>query len=392
MKHICILGSTGSIGTQALQVIDPLRDYLNVIGLAARSNVDLMEQQIEHFRPDVVALVDEASADLLRTRTKSKPVEVLSGQDGVIRVATMPEADTVLSAIVGIAGLIPTLEAIKSGKHIALANKESLVTAGCIVMKAAAEAGVHILPVDGEHSAIFQCLAADERRDKIRRLILTASGGPFRNKSVDELRNVSPEQALKHPNWRMGRRITIDCATLMNKGFEVIEAQWFFDMDVSKIDVVIHPESIVHSMVEFVDGSILAQLSTADMRLQIQLALTYPERKESPVPYLNLVEVGRLTFQEADMERFPCLKYAYEAGETGGTMPTVVNAADEVAVDAFLKRKIGFLDIPDIIRQTMEAHKIQDPRLKTQDSECSLDDIIAADKWARDFAGSILDF
>jgi len=382
MKHICILGSTGSIGTQALQVVDSLRDHLDVIGLAARSNVDLIQQQIEQFEPDMVALVDEASADLLRTRTKGKPVEVFSGQDGVIQVATMPEADTVLSAIVGIAGLIPTLEAIKSGKHIALANKESLVTAGCIVMKAAAEAGVRVLPVDGEHSAIFQCLAAHGRRDNIRRLILTASGGPFRDTSIDELCNVSPGQALKHPNWKMGRRITIDCATLMNKGFEVIEAQWFFDVDVSKIDVVIHPESIVHSMVEFVDGSILAQLSTADMRLQIQLALTYPERRESPVPYLNLAEVGRLTFQEVDMERFPCLRYAYEAGKTGGTMLTVVNAADEVAVDVFLKQRIGFLDIPAIIRQTMEAHQpVFDP---------SLDDIMAADKWARDYAQCLI--
>jgi len=383
MKHICILGSTGSIGTQALQVIDALRDHLNVIGLAAGSNVDLMEQQIEQFEPDMVALADEASAELLKARTRGKRVEVLSGQDGVIQVATMPEADTVLSGIVGIAGLIPTLEAIKAGKHVALANKESLVTAGCIVMKTAAKAGVRILPVDGEHSAIFQCLAAHERRENIRRLILTASGGPFRSKSVDELCNVSPVQALNHPNWKMGRRITIDCATLMNKGFEVIEARWLFDIDISKIDVVIHPESIIHSMVEFVDGSILAQLSAADMRLQIQLALTYPERRGSPVPYLNLAEVGRLTFHEVDMETFPCLRYAYEAGEIGGTMPAVVNGADEVAVDAFLKRRIGFLDIPTIIRQTMEAHK-------TQDSECSLDDIMAVDKWARDYARCLI--
>ena len=378
MKHICILGSTGSIGTQALQVVDGLRDHLNVVGLAARSNVDLIEQQIEQFAPDMVALEDEASADLLRTRMKGKRVEVLSGQEGVIQVATIPEANMVLSGIVGIAGLIPTLEAIKAGKHIALANKESLVTAGSMVMKAAAEAGVCIFPVDGEHSAIFQCLAADGVRENIRRLILTASGGPFRNKSIDELHNVSPEQALKHPNWKMGRRITIDSATLMNKGLEVIEARWLFDVDVSKVDVVIHPESIIHSMVEFVDGSTLAQLSTADMRLQIQLALTYPERKRSPVPYLNLAKVGCLTFQEADVERFSCLKYAYEAGKTGGTMPTIVNGADEVAVDAFLQRKIGFLDIPDIIRQTMEAHQpMFDP---------ALDDIMTADKWARDFA------
>lgn len=378
MKRICILGSTGSIGTQALEVVSSLRDHLNVVGLAARSNVDLIEQQIDQFDPYVVALADEASADLLRKRIKDKRVEVLSGQNGVIQVATASEADMVLSAVVGIAGLIPTLEAIKAGKHVALANKESLVTAGSIVMKAASNAGVHIIPVDGEHSAIFQCLLADSRRENVRRLILTASGGPFRDKSINELHNVSPEQALKHPNWKMGRRITIDSATLMNKGFEVIEARWLFDVDVSKIDVVIHPESIVHSMVESIDGSILAQLSIPDMRLQIQLALTYPERRKSPVEYLNLAQVGQLSFHEVDIERFPCLRYAYEAAETGGTVPTVVNGADEIAVGAFLERKIGFLDIPEIIRRVMKAHQpIFNP---------SLDDVIAADGWARNLA------
>ncbi len=381
MKRISILGCTGSIGTQALQVVDFLREHLEVVGLAARSNVDLLEQQIEHFNPRMVALSDEASADLLRARVKSKGVRVLGGQDGVIQVATMPEADMIVSSIVGIAGLIPTLEAIKAGKDIALANKESLVTAGNIVMEAAAEAGVCILPVDGEHSAIFQCLSADGKQN-VNRLILTASGGPFRAKSIDELRDVSPEQALEHPNWRMGRRITVDCATLMNKGFEVIEARWLFDMDISKIDVIIHPESIIHSMVELIDGSILAQLSTADMRLQIQLALTYPERRRSSVPYLKLSQVGSLTFQEPDMEQFPCLRYAYEAGRMGGTMPAVVNAADEVAVEAFLGRRIGFLDIPGIIKQTMEAHR---PVLNPV-----LDDIISSDRWARDFAETVI--
>ena len=378
MKRICILGATGSIGTQALQVVDFLKDHFEVIGLAARSNVDLIEKQVERFDPRIVALADEGSADLLRTRIKGRRTKVLGGQDGVIQVATMPEADIVLSGIVGMVGLIPTLEAIKAGKTIALANKESLVVAGSIVMKAAAKAGVCILPVDGEHGAIFQCLLADGRQRNIHKLVLTASGGPFRGMASDELRDVSPEQALKHPNWKMGKRITIDCATLMNKGFEVIEAQWLFDVDVSKISVVIHPESIVHSMVEFVDGSTLAQLSRPDMRLQIQLALTHPERRRSPVPYLNLAQVGSLNFHEVDMERSPCLKYAYEAGETGGTMPAVVNGADEVAVDAFLKRRTRFLNIPTIIRQTMEAHQaVSDP---------SLDAIIAADRWARDFA------
>jgi 1-deoxy-D-xylulose-5-phosphate reductoisomerase len=262
-----------------------------------------------------------------------------------------------------------------------LANKESLVTAGPIVMKAAAEAGVRILPVDGEHSAIFQCLSADEKQN-VNKLILTASGGPFRGKSIDELSDVSPMQALNHPNWRMGRRITVDCATLMNKGFEVIEARWLFDMDISKIDVIIHPESIIHSMVELIDGSILAQLSTADMRLQIQLALTYPERRRSSVPYLKLSQVGSLTFQEPDIEQFPCLGYAYEAGRMGGTMPAVVNAADEVAVKAFLGRRIGFLDIPCIIKQTMEAHQ---PVLNP-----ALENIMSSDRWARDFAEKVM--
>lgn len=381
MKRISILGCTGSIGTQALQVVDFLRDHLEVVGLAARSNVDLLEQQIERFNPRMVALSDEASADLLRTRLKSKDVKVFGGRDGVVQVATMPEADMVLSSIVGIAGLIPTLEAIKAGKNVALANKESLVTAGSIVMKAAIEAGVCILPVDGEHSAIFQCLSADEKQN-VNKLILTASGGPFRGKSIDELSDVSPMQALNHPNWTMGRRITVDCATLMNKGFEVIEARWLFDMDISKIDVIIHPESIIHSMVELIDGSILAQLSTADMRLQIQLALTYPERRRSSVPYLKLSQVGSLTFQEPDMEQFPCLRYAYEAGRTGGTMPAAVNAADEVAVEAFLNRKIGFLDIPGIIKQTMEAHQ---PVLNP-----ALEDIMSSDRWARDFAEKVI--
>ena len=381
MKRISILGCTGSIGTQALQVVDFLRDHLEIVGLAARSNVDLLEQQIERFNPRMVALSDEASADLLRTRLKSKDVKVFGGRDGVVQVATMPEADMVLSSIVGIAGLIPTLEAIKAGRNVALANKESLVTAGSIVMKAAIEAGVCILPVDGEHSAIFQCLSADEKQN-VNKLILTASGGPFRGKSIDELSDVSPMQALNHPNWTMGRRITVDCATLMNKGFEVIEARWLFDMDISKIDVIIHPESIIHSMVELIDGSILAQLSTADMRLQIQLALTYPERRRSSVPYLKLSQVGSLTFQEPDMEQFPCLRYAYEAGRTGGTMPAAVNAADEVAVEAFLNRRIGFLDIPGIIKQTMEAHQ---PVLNP-----ALEDIMSSDRWARDFAEKVI--
>ena len=382
MKNIIILGSTGSIGTQALQVVDFLKDRLKVVGLVAKSNIDLIVEQIERFKPEKVALENKESAELLKARVKGKGVEVLSGQEGIIQVATMPQTDMVLSGIVGIAGLIPTLEAIKAGKNIALANKESLVTAGSIVMKAAQEAGVSVIPVDGEHGAIFQCLLADNRCENMRKIILTASGGPFRNKSMDELRDVSPEQALKHPNWSMGKRITIDSATLMNKGFEVIEARWLFNADFSKIDVIIHPESIVHSMVEFIDGSILAQLSKPDMRLQIQSALTYPERRESLIDRLDLAMVGQLSFQSPDMERFPCLKYAYEAGKIDGTLPAVLNGADEVAVEAFLNGKIGFMDIPKIIKRAMDEHKwISHP---------SLDDIINTDLWVRDFTKSLI--
>lgn len=388
MKNICILGSTGSIGIQALQVAEDLRDEINVVGLAAKSSLDLIERQIRKFKPEIVALEDESCAEELRKRTKGKNVKILGGYDGVVQVANFPKADMVLSAIVGIAGLIPTLEAIKAGKHVALSNKESLVAAGSIVMKTAKDAGVNIIPVDGEHSAVFQCLSACGKCDALQRLILTASGGPFRDKSLDELKQVSPEEALKHPNWNMGKKITIDSATLMNKGLEVIEAHWLFDVDISKIDVVIHLESIVHSMVEFVDGSILAQLGITDMRLPIQFAFTYPDRVSSSLPRLNLIEVGNLTFRDVDIDKFPCLKYAYDAGKIGGTMPTVVSSADEVAVEAFLKQRIGFIDIPYVIKNAMEAYK-DNPVFRT--SEPTLEDIMTTDKWARNFAGQFID-
>ncbi|MGQ9607931.1 MAG: 1-deoxy-D-xylulose-5-phosphate reductoisomerase [bacterium] len=386
MKNISILGSTGSIGIQALQVIRSLKDEFKIVGLAAKSNVDIIEKQIEEFKPKIVALEDELSAEILKTKLKGKGVEIVGGIEGIIQVATEPSADTVLSAIVGIAGLIPTLKAIRSGKNIALSNKESLVTAGHIIMKEAYDNGVTILPVDGEHSAIMQCLDGCKNRNNIRRLILTASGGPFRNKTYNELINVTPEQALNHPNWRMGKKITIDSATLMNKGFEVIEARWLFDIDISKIDIIIHTESIVHSMVEFNDGSIIAQLGATDMRLPIQLALTYPKRINSSLPRLDLTKVKQLNFQDVDMEKFPCLKYAYEAGKVGGTLPVVVNGADEIAVEAFLNHRIGFLEISEIIRETMDAHKknniIKDP---------SLNDILSKDLWSREFAKQLID-
>lgn len=386
MKNISILGSTGSIGIQALQVIRSLKTEFKIVGLAAKSNVDIIEKQVEEFKPKIVALEDELSTEILKTKLKGKGVEIVGGIEGIIKVATEPSADTVLSAVVGIAGLIPTLEAIRSGKNIALSNKESLVTAGHIIMKEASDNGVTILPVDGEHSAIMQCLDGCKNRNNIHRLILTASGGPFRNKTYNELINVTPEQALNHPNWRMGKKITIDSATLMNKGFEVIEARWLFDIDVSKIDVIIHTESIVHSMVEFNDGSIIAQLGATDMRLPIQLALTYPKRINSSLPRLDLTKVKQLNFQDVDMEKFPCLKYAYEAGKVGGTLPVVVNGADEIAVEAFLNHRIGFLEISEIIRETMDAHKknniIKDP---------SLNDILSKDLWSREFAKQLID-
>ncbi len=386
MKNISILGSTGSIGIQALQVIRSLKSEFKVVGLAAKSSVGIIEEQIEEFTPKIVALEDEVSAELLRSKLKSKEVKIVSGKEGTIQVATEPSADIVLSAIVGIAGLVPTLEAIKSGKNIALSNKESLVTAGHIIMKEAYNNAVTIFPVDGEHSAILQCLDGCKDRNNIRRLILTASGGPFRNKSYTELANVTPEQALAHPNWRMGKKITIDSATLMNKGFEVIEAHWLFDIDISKIDVIIHTESIVHSMVEFKDGSIIAQLGITDMRLPIQLALTYPERVNSFLPRLDLTKVKQLNFQDVDMEKFPCLKYAYDAGKIGGTLPVVINGADEVAVEAFLNHKIGFLEISEIIKETMDAHKKDGIK-----EEPSLDDILSKDLWSREFAKQLIE-
>jgi 1-deoxy-D-xylulose-5-phosphate reductoisomerase len=387
MKYISILGSTGSIGIQTLQVIRELGHDFKVVALAAKSNVDLIKSQIEQFQPEIVALTDESSADILKSHLNGNSVRVMSGNEGIIQVATMPKADIVVSGVVGIAGLIPTLAAIKAGKDIALANKEVLVTSGSLITSTARQMGVNLLPVDGEHSAIFQCLAGCGDHNDIHRLILTASGGPFRNKTLSELRNVTPEDALRHPTWKMGRKITIDSATMMNKGLEVIEAKWLFDVDISKIDVIIHPESIIHSMVEFVDGSIIAQLGITDMRLPIQLALTYPQRMRSHLPSLRLSDVGRLTFQEPDITKFPCLRYAYKAMEIGGTMPTFISGADEIAVDAFLNGKIEFTGIPRIIKDTMEKYKengfnsLPNP---------SLHDIISADKLARDYAEELV--
>lgn len=371
-KRISILGSTGSIGTQALDVARHME--LEVSGLTANSNIQLLESQIREFKPRFAAVGNETLADELRAKLKGFDIEIQSGQTGMIGAATIHEVDTVLVSVVGIAGLIPTLEAIKKGKNIALANKETLVTAGAIVMSEAEKHNVRILPVDSEHSAIFQCLEGNYRKH-ISKVVLTASGGPFRGKNLEELENVTLAEALRHPNWEMGSKITIDSSTLMNKGLEVIEAKWLFDLKPEQIQVVIHPQSIIHSLVEYIDGSFIAQLGLADMRLPIQYALTYPGRMGNHFPRLNLVEAGRLTFEEPDYTAFPCLRLAFEALRAGGTMPAALNAANETAVNLFLNRKIGFLDIPRIIEFVMEKHNVNN-------TPC-LDDIIEVDMWAR---------
>ena len=375
MKRIAILGSTGSVGANTLEVIDSpaLRSGFKVVGLAAKENVELMVQQARRFHPELIAMMDAKRARQLAERLRGKDIEVCSGLKGLKRVATS-EVDLVVSAMVGAAGLVPTLEAIRSGNVLAIANKESLVMAGQIVMSEAKEKGISILPIDSEHSAIFQCLQG-HKRDQVRRLILTASGGPFYSLSLGELESVIPSQALHHPTWEMGAKVSIDSATLMNKGLEVIEAHWLFDIDVSKIDVIIHPQCIIHSLVEFVDGSVMTQMSVPDMRLPIQYALTYPERLASSLPRLELAEIAKLTFQEPDKERFPCLEYAYEASRVEGTAPAVLNAANEEAVSLFLSGKIGFMDIPRMIQMVLSEHEpLRNP---------ALNDILEADRWAR---------
>lgn len=383
MKRISILGSTGSIGKRALRVISAAPEFFEVVGLAARSNIETIEGQIHQFHPQRVALADEDTAQLLKKRLKTKSVEVLAGQEGVLEIARMADADMVFSGIVGSAGLLPTLEAIKAHKNLALAHKEALVMSGEIVMQAAAENGVRILPVDGEMSAIFQCLEGNKKREHVKKLILTASGGPFRQATSEELANVTPSDALKHPTWPMGPRITIDSATLMNKGFEVIETKWLFGVEISEIDVIIHPESIVHSLVEFVDGSLLAQLGVADMSTPIQYAFTYPARVPTGLSPLSLAQVGSLHFEAVDMDKFPCLRLALSAAKIGGTMTAVLQSADEVAVQAFLEGKIKFLDIPRIVEEAMSMHEVK--------LSPSLADILATDDWAKAMARNLVE-
>ncbi|MDN5276766.1 MAG: 1-deoxy-D-xylulose-5-phosphate reductoisomerase [Clostridiales bacterium] len=364
-KKIAILGSTGSIGRQALDVIHQHADNYQVVALTTNRNIGLLAQQVEAFRPAYVGIVDAESAEEFKNYGLAD-LELVSGKDCLVKLATLPEVDLVLVAVVGIAGLEPTIAALEAGKNVALANKESLVAGGHLVMEAARKSGSKIIPVDSEHSAIFQCLAGCDDPARINRVYLTASGGPFRNYTKDELRHVTVEEALNHPNWKMGKKVTIDSATLMNKGLEVIEAHWLFGLSIGQIQVVIHPQSIVHSMVEYIDGSIIAHMGKTDMRLPILYALSWPERIKSSVGSLDLTAMEPLTFEMPDFDRFPCLALAYKALEIGGTMPAVLNAADEVAVEKFLKGEISFIEIPVMIEQAMKSHKaIQNPDLNT---------------------------
>lgn len=355
MKKIAILGSTGSIGTQTLEVVRANKD-IEVVGMAAGNNISLLEEQIREFSPKTVAVWSEDKARELRVRISDLPVKVVAGMEGLIEIATIPETEILVTAIVGMIGIRPTIAGIEAGKNIALANKETLVTAGHIIMPLAKKHGVSILPVDSEHSAIFQSLQGNEK-NAIHKILLTASGGPFRNRKKEELEHIQVEDALKHPNWEMGRKITIDSSTLVNKGLEVIEAKWLFDVKMEQIEVVVQPQSIIHSMVEYVDGAVIAELGTPDMKLPIQYALYYPERRYLPGDRLDFKKLSQITFEEPDMETFYGLRLAYEAGSAGGSLPTVFNAANELAVSKFLNREIRYLEIPEIIGECMRNHK-----------------------------------
>lgn len=370
MKQIAVLGSTGSIGTQTLEVVRANED-MKVVSLAAASNIDLLEQQIQEFQPEVVCVYLPEKAQELKRRMAGESVTVLSGMDGLTACATVSSAQIVVAAVVGMIGIRPVMEAIRAGKDIAFANKETLVTAGHIIMPMVQKYGVQLLPVDSEHSAIFQCLHGESGREAAK-ILLTASGGPFRGKKKQDLEQIQVEDALKHPNWEMGRKITIDSSTMVNKGLEVIEAKWLFHMEVDQIQVVVQPQSVIHSMVEFVDGAVMAQLGTPDMKLPIQYALCYPQRRELPGERLDFWKLGSIQFEQPDPETFRGLALAYEAGRQGGSMPTVFNAANEKAVSLFLDRRISYLDIAEIIETRMQEHQnIKDP---------SLEDILAVEQ------------
>ncbi|ENQ3079763.1 1-deoxy-D-xylulose-5-phosphate reductoisomerase [Bacillus cereus] len=380
VKYISILGSTGSIGTSALDVVAAHPEHFQIIGLTANENIDMLEQQIQTFQPRIVSVGTKELANTLRSRISTR-TKIVYGEDGFIEVATHPDSNLVLTSVVGVAGLLPTIEALKEKKDIAIANKETLVAAGHIVTELAKKNDCRLIPVDSEHSAIFQCLNGENNKE-IEKLIVTASGGAFRDKTREEMKLLKAKDALKHPNWLMGAKLTIDCATLLNKGFEVMEARWLFDVPYDKIDVMIHKESIIHSLVEFVDGSIMAQLGASDMRMPIQYAFHYPSRLASSFKKLNLLEVGSLHFEKPDLEKFPCLHYAYESGKIGGTTPAVLNAANEIANALYLQDKISFFDIENTIYSALEAHhNIANP---------TLEEVLAADQWARRYANQLL--
>ena len=377
MKKIAILGSTGSIGKNVIEVARNFPDEISIVGLAANVNVDGIFEQINQVCPKIVVLKDLEKAEQLRGKIKGKEVEVLSGMEGFLQLVQDPGVDVVVSAIMGAEGLLPTLTAIENGKDILLANKETLVAAGELVMKAVEKHRVKMIPIDSEHSAIFQCLEGNEKTS-VERLVLTASGGPFRKLKGDQLASITVDQALEHPNWLMGRKITIDSATMMNKGLELIEARWLFQIPMKKIDVIIHPQSIIHSLVEFVDGSMLAQLGVPDMKIPIQYALFYPQRAKNSFERVNLAEVGNLEFHAPDSERFPALDLARQADQLGGTMPAVMNAANEVAVNRFLNGEISFLDIINIVKRVMSLHQ--------PEAADTLKTILISDQWAREEA------
>ncbi|HIT87616.1 MAG TPA: 1-deoxy-D-xylulose-5-phosphate reductoisomerase [Candidatus Coprocola pullicola] len=376
MKTISILGSTGSIGTQTLEVVKNLGS-IRVAGLTGNENVKLMEKQYYAYRPSKIAMMNMGRALQLRERLAGEPVSVLWGMEGIIEVATMKEVDMVITSVVGNVGLEPTFEAIRHGKDIALANKETLVSAGKLVMDEIKKKKVTLYPIDSEHSAIFQCLQGNEH-NAVRRIFLTASGGPFRGKTKQQLENVTVEDALKHPNWDMGKKITIDSATLMNKGLEVMEARWLFDVSPENIEVLVHPQSIIHSAVEYEDGAIIAQMGEPDMKIPIQYALTYPDRIKNSYPKIDFSQRSMMTFEKPDLETFCCLSLAFKALKIGGTMPAVLNSANEVAVRKFIEKKIGFLDIARLIEKTMNAYTVKE--------NYTLEDLLAADRWARNFA------
>ena len=375
MKKIGILGSTGSIGTQTLEVVRTNKD-IEVTALAAGSNIELLEQQIREFHPKYVSVWDEKKAEELKLRVADLQVKVGSGMDGLMEASTEPSSEILVTAVVGMIGIRPTIAAMKAGKDIALANKETLVTAGHIIMPLAKEMNVKILPVDSEHSAIFQSLNG-ERMNQIHKILLTASGGPFRGRTREQMKDIRVEDALKHPNWSMGRKITIDSSTMVNKGLEVMEARWLFGVEMERVQVVVQPQSVIHSMVEFEDGAVIAQLGTPDMKLPIQYALYYPERRFLPGERLDFAKLGQITFEAPDFENFHGLSMAYEAGTRGGSLPTVFNAANERAVQKFLDREIGYLAITDIIQAAMEQHKIME--------NPSVEEILAAEQETYDF-------